>query len=236
MDYLRFIFYLGVIYITFDLLWKLFLWLIKMFFGITSKDSAFYHLFKALSYYLLVSLTAATTLRYMAGTEEMVKQFFFTFVGLIVLYFYITSNMQKSRLRAAIRSDVIAIRRMRFNSLYLLFSVSFYIFCLYFPRTVETLVLDWLFSTVERIFNYLLFRWIIGFMASLFLINMLYRGLLTTKVLIMSIFGIREKSTSSYRDMYGRATPYEETIDAEYQVVPDEEIEEEEKRELGTGK
>lgn len=124
-----------------------------------------------------------------------------------------------------VRSDVRAIKRMRYNSLYIFFSIALYITCLYFPRILETLVLDGLFMAIERIFQYLLFRFIIGFMASIFLINMLYRGFVMTRYLIMNIFGIKQKSTSSYRDMYGRATPYEETIEAEYQEVPNEEDE-----------
>lgn len=227
MEFLKFIFYLGVIYITIDILWNLFVFGLRVLLGINYQDRVIYFVLKGVSLYILVALTAVTTNRYLAGTDDQIAYLGYPLVGFFVLYFYVTSSMQKSRMKAQIKMDMQAMRRMKYNGIFLFAALAFYIISLYRPEINETRFNAWLFATIEDIYDLLLFRLIIGFLAILFLINMLVRGFLMTRLLIFSIFGIPQNPRSNFAkrllEEQRKAKQQEpEVEDAEYEIVDEE--------------
>lgn len=228
MEFLKFIFYLGVIYITIDILWNLFVFGLRVLLGINYQDQVLYFVLKGLSLYILVALTAVTTNRYLAGTDDQIAYLGYPLVGFFVLYFYVTSSMQKSRMKAQIKMDMQAMRRMRYNGIFLFAALAFYIISLYRPEINETRFNEWLFATIEDIYDLLLFRLIIGFLAIIFLINMLVRGFLMTRLLIFSIFGIPQNPRSNFakrllEEQRKSRQQEPEVEDAEYEIVEEEE-------------
>lgn len=223
MEFLRFIFFLGVIYITFDIIWQLFVWLLGMIFTIDKREGWVYFGFKGLSLYLLVALTAITTQNHLANATTDYKEFAFPAIGLIVLYFYVTATMQKSKLKARIQMDTRTMRRMRFDGFFLFASLALYVLMLYFPRLMETDLADGVFDTIDSIYSMLLFRWIIGFMAFFFLLNVLFRSYLATRTAVLGLFGNRQESQASFteRIMEERRKRNSDagTVDAEYEIV-----------------
>lgn len=189
MPLLKFIFTLGFIYITFDVLWNIFLWGIKTIFGLDKREGWLYFILKGLSLYLLVALTSITTQNHLSVANSKLSFFAYPAIGLIVLYFYITSSMQKSRLRARIKMDVTAIKKMRFDGWFLFSALVLFSLSLFFPELKDTQLTRWVFNTIEDIYDILLFRWIIGLLAFFFLVNILIKGILATRMLLFSIFG-----------------------------------------------
>lgn len=227
MDFLRFVFYLGVIYITVDILWNLFLFGLRIVLGINYRDRALYYVLKGVSLYILVSLTAITTNKYVSGSQSELAYLGYPLIGFFVLYFYITSSMQKSRLRAQIKMDTSAMRRMRYNGIFLFAALAFYMLSLYRPEINQTQLTDWLFATIDDIYDLWLFRIILGFLAIIFLVNMLIRGFLMTRLLIFSIFGIPQNPRSNFAkrllEEQKRSQAQESEVeDAEYEIIEEE--------------
>ena len=230
MEFLKFIFYLGVIYITVDILWNLFVFGLRVLVGLNYQDRVIYFVLKGLSLYILVALTAVTTNRYLAGTDSRIAYLGYPLIGFFVLYFYVTSSMQKSRMKAQIKMDMQAMRRMRYNGIYLFAALAFYLISLYRPEINETQFTAWLFGTVSDIYDLLLFRLIIGFLAIIFLINMLVKGFLMTRLLIFSIFGIPQNPRSNFAkrllEEQQKSKEQEANVeDVEYEMVEEDEEE-----------
>lgn len=222
MDFLRFIFDLGVIYIIFDLIWKVFLFLVRITLGIDDHHSTPHFLFKGFGYYLLVSLTASTATRYMETAMSMGGVILYSVIGLMVLYFYITSRMQRMKRRARVRMDTMAVKRMRYNSLFLFLSLLLYVVCMYYPVLTRNMITDWLFASIEDVYEVMLFRWIIGFFAAIFLINILIKSVLTTQYLVFALIGRPLGMSNSTQATH---FPGEDvTVDAEFEEVEEEEL------------
>lgn len=227
MEFLKFIFYLGVIYITVDILWNLFVFGLRILLGIDYQDRVIYFVLKGLSLYILVALTAVTTNRYLVGIDSRIAYFGYPLIGFFVLYFYVTSSMQKSRMKAQIKMDMQAMRRMQYNGIFLFAALAFYLISLYRPEINETRFTEWLFATIDDIYDLWLFRIIIGFLAIIFLVNMLVKGFLMTRLLIFSIFGIPQNPRSNFAkrllEEQRKAKEQEvEVEDVEYEVIEDD--------------
>jgi hypothetical protein len=216
----RFIFYLGVIYITFDALWKLFLYLVKSIFGITDRNRTAYFLFLFLYLFLLVTLTALTTHNYMEEHIRKISYLSFPIISLIVLYFYITSNMQKVRFRAKNTMDSLTIKRMKYNSVFLVLALSYFMVCIAFPNINENDFTIWVYGLIGDIYAVKLFKWIIGFFAFFFLINIFYRGIVVSSLIYRQIF--RPKDTGhNTRNIIGNDIN-QDIEDVEYIEVDDD--------------
>lgn len=191
-----FIFLLGFFYITFDLIWGLIRFLLRITLGVNSEDRVTYHLFKIFSYFVLVTLTAVITLKY--------ELFLFYALGFLVLYFYITSRMQKNKLKAAIKMDQRMLKRVRFNSIYLLGSLVFFVLSVNIPALVENQLTDWFYNMIVKVKDIGLFRFVIGFFAIIFLVNVLYRGFQATRLLIQQLLGMEPKASNAYESSFGK--------------------------------
>lgn len=200
MNLLRFVFFLGVIYITFDGLWNLFLWASKQIFGLDKKEGWVYYISKGLSLYVLVTLTALTTLSNLELTNSQFSNFLYPAIGLIVLYFYVTSSMQRSRMKAKINMDTQTIKRMRYDGIFLFGALVLFSLSLFFEQLRDTQLTNWFFDTIASIYDVLLFRIIIGFLAFFFLVNILIKSIFATRTLIFSLFGWEGAETGSFTD------------------------------------
>lgn len=200
MNVLRFVFFLGVIYITFDALWNLFLWVLKYFFGLDKQEGWVYYISKGLSLYILVTLTAITTTQNLKLADSQLSKFLYPAIGLIVLYFYITSSMQRSKMKAKIKMDTQAIKRMRYDGIFLFSSLVLYSLALFFPELHDTQITNWFFEAIASIYQILLFKVIIGFLALFFLVNILIKSIFATRTLIYSLFGWEGAEEDSFTD------------------------------------
>lgn len=200
MELLRFVFFLGVIYITFDGLWNFFLWAAKQIFGLDKREGWLYYISKGLSLYVLVTLTAITTQNNLALTESQFSNFLYPAIGLIVLYFYVTASMQRSKMKAKLNMDVQTIKRMRYDGLFLFGALVLYSLSLFFEQLRDTQITNWFFDTIASIYDVLLFRVIIGFLAFFFLINILIKSIFATRTLVFSLFGWEGAESDSFTD------------------------------------
>lgn len=200
MDLVRFVFTLGVIYITFDGLWNLFLWLVKQLFGLDKQEGWVYYLSKGISLYLLVTLTAITTLQYEVLANSQLSHFLYPAIGLIVLYFYLTAAMQRRKMKATISMDTQTLKRQRYDGLFLFAGLILYSLSLFFEQLSDTDLTNWFFSTISQIYDVFIFRLVIGLLAFFFLINILIKSIFATRTLLFSLFGWKDSERDTFTD------------------------------------
>ena len=239
MRFLQFVFELAFIFIAFDLLWNIFMFLLRMAFGIhRDQNAVVYYIFKGISLYLLVSLTALVTFHHVEMYSDEVNQFTYSLIGFLVLYLYITSSMHKSRLKAELKMDERAMRRMRFNGFFLTSALAYYVVGILLSfnhqATLTNWILNnkitsWIFSTIARLYNLLLVRWVIGLLAIFFLVNMLIRAFLSTRMIIFSFFGIPDTARDRLKQRIQSAqekSTYTDYEEVELEEEPDQRDEE----------
>ena len=234
MHFLGFVFELAFVFVTFDILWSLILFLLKGLLGIDRSQNSFaYYVLKISSLYILTSLTVLITFRHLEIHTGPFNRITYPFLAFVVLILYMASGMQRSRLKARLTLDQKSMRRLRFNGLFL-FSVMVYFFiALYFALAREPLfnswilenrIVSWFVETTGKVYQIPLLRWVIGFLALILLVRIVLRGLLSLRLLSYGYLGIpdqvRDRFTSDF-NRNGKHAEEEEIPYSEYEELED---------------
>ena len=214
MEIFEYIFYLGVINIIFSAGWKILATVISSLLndiGINKETSFLF--FKALGYYLLVSMAAIVTITRMEATYTLAAVAY-AIIGTFVIYATIASNLEKNRWRAVMNYERKRVRVMRFDGYLLMASIVLFIVTIIKPEIADLPPQKWILATIARIFNTPLLKYIIGFFAFFYMINIIFRGIKASDEVFAIIFNRKSKSPSGKNDDDdGTYTDYEEVTD-----------------------
>ncbi|HAE13412.1 MAG: hypothetical protein H6548_12030 [Chitinophagales bacterium] len=214
MPLFEYIFYLGVIIIVFTTIWKLLASIITSFLkdlGV-SKDYSFLF-FKAVSYYLLVSITALKTSQQMELTHPVIAVIY-AISGTFIIYTTIAANLEKNRWRAVMNFERKRIRVMRYDGYLLMACIVLFILTLFKPQIADTPLHNWILQTIRNIYTTPVLQFFIAIFAFFYMINMIVRGVRATEEVLQTLF-IRRQPTAgdqSRTDADGY-TDYEEIVD-----------------------
>lgn len=220
MKIFEFIFYLGVITIVFTSGWKLITTIITSLLkdaGI-DKDTSFLF-FKTLGYYILVSLVALKTVTQMEAAYTFTTVIY-AVLGTFVIYATIASNLERNRWRAVMNYEQKRLRVMRYDGYLLMACIVLFIVTLLKPSIANLPPHSWLLTTIDKIYNIPVLKWVIGFFAFFYMLNIIFRGVKASDEVLNSIFN-RRKSKSQQN------TPdpdkYDDNFYTEYEEVFDDE-------------
>ncbi len=196
MELFEFIFYLGVINIVFSAIWKI---LATIFSSILKdigidKDITFF-VFKTIGYYILVSITALITVRHMTGTYSLASVAY-AITGTFVIYATIASNLERNRWRAVMNFERKRIRVMRYDGYLLMACILLFISTLINPAISDFKLQEWILDSIDSIFNVPLLKYIIGFFAFFYMINIIFRGIKATDEVLAVLFNRKQKKAS----------------------------------------
>ncbi len=212
MKIFEYIFYLGVINIVFSAGWKIFATVISSLLndlGI-NKDTSFL-VFKTLGYYILVSITALVTVDHMQQTYSLAAMAY-AITGTFVLYATIASNLERNRWRAVMNYERKRIRVMRYDGFLLMACIVLFIVTLLKPEIASLPPHIWILSTIAKIFNVFLLKYIIGFFAFFYMLNIIYRGMKASDEVFALLFNRKKPQTDTQNNDTGY-TDYEEVAD-----------------------
>jgi len=215
MPLLEYIFYLGVIIIVFTSMWKLLATLITSLLkdiGI-GKDFSFL-LFKTVSFYLLVSITALTTSRQMAEAHPVIAALY-AISGTFIIYTTIAANLEKNRWRAVMNFERKRIRVMRYDGYLLMACILLFIFTLFQPAIADTELHNWILTTIRKIYTFPILQFFIAIFAFFYMINIIIKGLRATDTVIQTLMGRKTREKRSNPEYVAQSdedgyTPYEE--------------------------
>lgn len=219
MEIFEYIFYLGVINIVFSSAWKLVATVTSSLLndiGI-NKDTSFLF-FKTLGYYILVSLAALVTVAHMQTTYALAAVAY-AIVGTFVIYATIASNLERNRWRAVMNFERKRIRVMRFDGYLLMACIVLFIITILRPEIANLAPHLWLLKTIDSIYNTLILKFVIGFFAFFYMINILFRGFKASDEVFSILFN-RKRPENPTRDQgdNGYYTDYEEVSDEDSQL------------------
>ncbi|MBK6730797.1 MAG: hypothetical protein IPG60_07480 [Bacteroidetes bacterium] len=214
MALFEFIFYLGVIVIVFTTAWKFIASIFTNLLQAIGIDKDFtFLIFKTASYYILVTITALKTVEQMQGGYTFTS-ILFAIIGTFVIYATIAGNLERNRWRAVLNYERKRIQVMRYDGYLLMACIVLFIATLIQPEISNFSVQQWILQTIGKIYNTPVLKFIIGFFAFFYMINMIISGVKATDQVLDVL--LNRKKSSAFNDGNTRAG---ETTYTDYEVV-----------------
>lgn len=197
MDIFKYIFFLGIIYIVFSIIWFFIALLPKYILGSkqeNTQNTVLNYIIKAAQYYFLASLTAIKALDYII--EENIDQSqgpLFVVIGGIVLYLYLAGKLERNKMMFQLQSNLTNAKSgssLKYEPhlvglTLILYAVSFS----YLPL-IQHPINEWFLASIDDFYNTIIIGWIIGFIGFFFLISMVFKGINATGFLIQTILAL----------------------------------------------
>lgn len=218
MHILEFIFYIGVITIVFTSGWKIITTIITSLLkdiGL-DKDASFL-IFKTVGYYILVSIVALKTHLVMEDSTS-IGAALFAILGTFIIYATIASNLEKNRFRAVMNFERKRIRVMKFDGYLLMACIVLFIATLIKPVLADFQFHHWVLHAIDSIYQTPVIKWVIGFFAFFYMMNIIFRGIKATDEVIGILFNRKPKEKNYTSD----ASSYDKDFYTEYEEVKDE--------------
>ncbi|MDA9262020.1 hypothetical protein N9P38_01515 [Flavobacteriales bacterium] len=175
---LKFAFLLGIVFISFNLIWFLFTSLLKMTLGETGNIEKY--ILRVSQSYFLASVSALATVNYAKSFQSST---FLIIAGAVVLFLYLINKIEQ-RKRMMQFSMQLNREYVGFNSSTLKFdiiiaftTVAFYLFAVNNPVIVDIGINNWLFERINWLSNAFFIGWIIKIIGVFFIISIFVRGM-----------------------------------------------------------
>lgn len=185
MNVFQFIFYIGIIHIIFEILWR-FVFIMPMLFIfdlIKINHSYMHYVFRGLRVlgsYFLVSLTGILTLSSLSINPSVMKIVFYPLIGSFILLLAYTSHyheiIKEIRNSASMELSMSLSRDLDLEGMLMFLVVIFYIFTLIFPSAINNNFNLWLYKSVFLIFDIPVVGGFIGLMGVFYMIKSLSHG------------------------------------------------------------
>lgn len=213
MEIFAYIFYIGVINIVFTSGWKLLATMVGSLLkdvGV-NKDNTFL-VFKTVGYYILVSLAALVTAQHMETTYKLAAMAY-AFTGTFVIYATIASNLERNRWRAVMNFERKRIQVMRYDGYLLMACIVLFIATILQPQIADLAPHRWLLETIDSIYNTIFLKWVIGFFAFFYMLNIIFRGIKFSDEVFAMLFNRKRQGSDNNDNSGTEYADYEEIID-----------------------
>jgi len=195
MALLSFVFYLGIVYIVFSLIWGFFMLILNLFTMGQRKGIFEEFLLRSGSYYFIAALTAmaAMTPEHFNGLSEQSM----SIIGLIVLFLYLLGKMERrKRMRIQIQGNIFGNLRInqkapdkRIEMIFLVGGLALYTACLKFPEIAVNDATLWFYRAIKDIYDAPVIGWIIKLVGVFFLLGIFFRAVMVMQLFMMRLTG-----------------------------------------------
>jgi len=189
MGLIEYILLLGVIHVVFGFVWKwVFVLPVSLLLALLRINKGIY-LVKAFGSYLLVSLTALLTLFAIESNPGIGSLILYPFIGVFTIYMAEASRAYEAEKQAAMDYDYEALTILRYDGLFIVGAVILFIVTLFIPIIALNPITQWLFGVIDWAYSLPVLDWILRIAGILFLLSMIWQGILLSIVLIGSLIG-----------------------------------------------
>ena len=219
LEILKFIFYLGIIYAIFGLLWGIINFLYK---SVREKPSKLEMiLLRVLGYYFLASLTVIYVFDPFNLTNPNSGSFAFMSLGGIVLYFYLISKMNKRKNIITPFSNQkaqnVSEYDIKIEAILIGVTLLFYIVALLYPEIGNHALNDWFYMKIQLIYDTFILNFIFGLIGIAFLIQILVQGMNSSGMAINLLTGKKTKTWSAQNSQVNNEYDDYEIVDDDTQ-------------------
>lgn len=188
---LSFAFFLGIVFITFNMLWGIFTFILRMFvedIGQTEK-----YILRLTQAYFLASMTSMATLDF--GQSHELGSVMLVSTGVIVLFLYLISKIEqrKNMIQFNLQFNKNEIKfnqnSLKYDVLIAVLTVAFYVGAIFYKPLVVNVANDWFFETIKSIYATPIIGWIIGFIGVFFIVSIFIKGIVSFQIIYGQITG-----------------------------------------------
>jgi hypothetical protein len=202
MNYFHYIFYLGIVYVVFSLIWFFIAQLPKYLLRGGRADQPWEsYLLKSIQYYFIASLTLLKATEFVeAKSIEGEKEIYFYIVGAVILYLYLLGKFERSKqwvfMRAGIsmmktgNMDTPKVTSLKYEPHLIGLIVLFYLTALQYPITVSHSLNFWFLESINDFYDTIIIKWILGIIGFIFMLGMIIKGISTTGELVQTVVGV----------------------------------------------
>ena len=249
MEILYYIFFLGIIYIVFSLIWFLLATLPKMILSRANSSEIENYIFKTLQYYFIGSLTFLSSVKFINSEHSINNEYSSLFIvtGGFVLLLYLLGKMERNKMLFRFKSFVSKSTSdgvLKYEPHLIGFTMLLYAISIGNPILVDNQINSWFLDNILEFYHTPIIGWIIRFIGFFFLITIVFRGINTIRNLIQNAIAfitgkpIKKQASSNmfeqFQNMNNTKNPFEnhtEKVDPEDDIYVDfEEIEDDDEK------
>ena len=249
MEILYYIFFLGIIYIVFSLIWFLLATLPKMILSRANSSEIENYIFKTLQYYFIGSLTFLSSVKFINSEHSINNEYSSLFIvtGGFVLLLYLLGKMERNKMLFQFKSFVSKSTSdgvLKYEPHLIGFTMLLYAISIGNPILVDNQINSWFLDNILEFYHTPIIGWIIRFIGFFFLITIVFRGINTIRNLIQNAIAfitgkpIKKQAYSNmfeqFQNMNNTKNPFEnhpEKVDPEDDIYVDfEEIEDDDEK------
>lgn len=203
MDYFRYIFYLGIVYVVFSLIW-FFIALGLKFLLKAGRDEQPWqgYVLKVIQYYFIASLTMMKAAEFIENKPELAKNAVMLYlVGGVILYLYLYGKYERAKQFAGISSAISMVRNGQMKKVNIEqktkyvphiigITIIFYLIALQMPMLVKNPLNTWFLVNINDFYDTILIKWILGIIGFFFMLGMIIKGISATGELVQQVIGL----------------------------------------------
>lgn len=220
VEVFKFIFYLGIIYTIFGLLWGIVTFLYRAIRENQSEVETI--LLQAGGFYFLASLTAINVLNPFNVVERNTSSYAYMILGGVVLYLYLMSKLQKNKRMITMFNGRVKMpnedKNMKIEGTLIGLTLALYVVTLIYPEIAMHAANEWIYTKVQELYGTFLLNFIFGVIGFFFLLQILFQGMIASAKAINALTG--RKGSVHDHGMGNGPTGQNEFDD--YEIVEDE--------------
>lgn len=171
--------------------------------------------FKALGYYIVVSVSALVTADMMVSNSAVVAALV-AIAGVFIIYTTIAGNLERNRWRAVMNFERKRVRVMRYDGYLLIGSLILFMVTLAVPSIADNPVNKSFRTFIDNVYHTPIIGWIVGFGAIFYMMHIITKGIKATDHLMQLLFNPGRKKVSQPPGTSPNWTPPGNSEDAEY--------------------
>ena len=197
MEIFNYIFFLGIIFIVFSIIWFFIALLPKYVLGNnanSAQNAILNYIIKAAQFYFLASLTAIKAIDFIKKENIDPKQGpLYIIVGGIVLYLYLAGKLERSKMMFQFRSNLgggNSQNTAKYVPHLVGLTLIFYAISFNYPLLIDNSINQWFLESINDFYDTIIIGWIIGCIGFFFLVNMIFKGINATGFLFQTIVAL----------------------------------------------
>jgi hypothetical protein len=203
MDYFRYIFYLGIVYVVFSLIWFFIAQGLKFLLKGGKEEQPWQGYFlKVIQYYFIASLTLLKASEYISTKPNLAQNAVVVYLlGGVILYLYLYGKYERAKQFSGITSTISMLRggqmkkisieqKTKYVPHIIGITIIFYLVALQMPTLVTNSLNNWFLVNINDFYDTILIKWILGIIGFFFMLGMIVKGLSATGELVQQVIGL----------------------------------------------
>jgi len=203
MDYFRYIFYLGIVYVVFSLIWFFIAQGLKFLLKAGREEQHWQgYVLKVIQYYFIASLTLMKASEFIETKPELAQNAVVLYLlGGVILYLYLYGKYERAKQFSGISSTISMLRGGKMKKISIEqktkyvphiigLTIIFYLISLQIPTLVTNPINTWFLVNINDFYDTILIKWLLGIIGFFFMLGMIVKGLSATGELVQQVIGL----------------------------------------------